>query len=297
MRIKQKITRSFIYYGTHIIIFIFRLFPLSFDSWLGAMGGKMAYLLLTRERKRGISNILKAFPDKDTKWAKQQLKKGFANFGRSVMELIKLDTIVKHIDSYIKVENFQLFELARSKGKGVIWITGHIGNWELMPVYFAQKGYETYVVAKELYDPRMDRLLNGLREKYGVHPVIRGSSGSGKKILKALRSNSILGMLIDQDTDVQGVFVKFFGDFAFTPRGASDLAIKTDAGIVAGFIRRIDTKHHVITLRAPDLPARTSDYEKDVLLLTQALTDTIEQHIREHPYDWVWMHSRWAKRP
>jgi KDO2-lipid IV(A) lauroyltransferase len=297
MRIKQKITRSFIYYGTNILISIFKIFPLSFDSWLGAELGKIAYLLLKRERKKSINNILKAFPDKDTRWANEQLKKGFANFGRSIMELIKLDTIVKHIDEYIKVENFEVFELARAKGKGVIWITGHIGNWELMPVYFAQKGYETYVVAKELYDPRMDKLLNRLRERYGVHPVIRGSSGSGKKILKALRSNAILGMLIDQDTDVQGVFVKFFGDSAFTPRGASDLAIKTDAGIVAGFITRVDTKHHIITLHAPVLPNKTLDYEKDVLLLTQALTDTIEQHIRQHPYDWVWMHSRWAKRP
>ncbi|MGB9735120.1 MAG: lysophospholipid acyltransferase family protein [bacterium] len=297
MHLKQRLTRAFIFYGTNVIIYFFRLFPISFDTWLGAKLGIVAYALLKREREKAISNILKAFPDRDIDWAKTQIKKSFASFGRSIMELIKLDTIVKHIDEYIKVENFELFQSIQANEKGVIWITGHIGNWELMPVYFAQKGYETYVVAKQLYDPRMDRLLNGLREKYGVHPVIRGSPGSGKKILKAIRSNSILGMLIDQDTDVQGVFVRFFNDLAFTPRGASDLAIKTEAGVIAGFITRIDSTHHVITLHAVNLPDQTMDYERKVFLLTQAMTEKIEEHIKQYPYDWVWMHSRWAKKP
>ncbi len=297
MRTRQRFVRSLVYYGTKSIIFFFRLFPLSFDTWLGAGLGKLAYFVLRSERTRGINNILKAFPDKDGLWARQQLKKSFEGFGRSIMELVKLDTIAKHIDDYIRVENFEAFEQSRTKGNGILWITGHIGNWELMPVYFASKGYETYVVAKGLYDPKMDKLLNDIRERYHVHPVIRGSQGSGKKILRALRSNAILGMLIDQDTDVQGVFVNFFGDTAFTPRGAADLALKAGAGVVAGFITRIDSRHHVITLHTPHIPSKSSNYENDVVSLTQSMTDTIEQHIRRHPADWVWMHSRWAKRP
>ncbi len=297
MRTRQKIARTLVYHGTNAVLFFFRLFPLSFDTWLGARLGRLAYHVLKNEREKGISNLLKAFPGKDRLWARQQLKKSFEGFGRSIMELVKLDTIVRHIDDYIHVENFDAFEQALVKGKGILWITGHIGNWELMPVYFAQKGYETYVVAKQLYDPRMDGLINGLREKYGVHPVLRGSEGSGKKILRALRSNAILGMLIDQDTDVQGVFVNFFGDKAFTPRGAADLALKAGAGIVAGFITRTDSGHHVITLHNLIVPLKTSNYEDDVAALTQAMTIAIEQHIRQHPSDWVWMHSRWAKRP
>jgi KDO2-lipid IV(A) lauroyltransferase len=297
MKIRQKIARALVYYGTNAVLFFFRLFPLSFDTWLGAGLGRIAYSVLKTERTKGVNNILKAFPGKDRLWAQEQLKKSFEGFGRSIMELVKLDTMVRHIDDYIRVENFGAFEQALAKGKGILWITGHIGNWELMPVYFARKGYETYVVAKQLYDPRMDGLINRIRETYGVHPVLRGSTGSGKKILRALRSNAILGMLIDQDTDVQGVFVNFFGDKAFTPRGASDLALKAGAGVVAGFITRTDHGHHVITLHDPIVPLTTSNYENDVLSLTQAMTDAIEQHIRQHPSDWVWMHSRWAKRP
>ena len=297
MKIKQRFARTLVYFGTQSIIFIFRLFPLGFDTWLGAGLGRLAYYVLKNERSRGIKNILKAFPGKDSVWAQQQLRQSFEGFGRSIMELVKLDTITKRVDDYIRVENFGAFEQARAKGNGILWITGHIGNWELMPVYFASKGYETYVVAKGLYDPRMDKLVNDLRERYKVHPVIRGSQGSGKKILRALRSNAILGMLIDQDTDVQGVFVNFFGDTAFTPRGAADLALKANAGIVAGFITRIDSRRHVITLQNPIVPSKTSNYEDDVVSLTQAMTDAIEQHIRLHPADWVWMHSRWAKRP
>lgn len=297
MRIRQRLVRALVYYGTKSILYFFRLLPLGFDTWLGARLGRTAYLLLQSERRKGIGNIMKAFPDRDEIWAKKQLKKSFEGFGISVMELIKLDTIVRHIDDYISVENFNAFEGAIKKGQGIIWITGHIGNWELMPVYFAKKGYGLYVVAKGVYDPRMDKLLNDMRERYNVHPVIRGSQGAGKKILRALRSNAILGMLIDQDTDVQGVFVDFFGYAAFTPRGAADLALKSSAGVVAGFITRTDTHHHVITLHGPIEISRTSDYERDVVALTQAMTGYIEQHIREYPSDWVWMHSRWAKKP
>ncbi len=297
MKLKQRFSRALVYYGTTSIIFFFRLLPLAFDTWIGAWLGRLAYRVLPRERDRGMHNILKAFPGKDSAWAQQQLKKSFEGFGRSIMELVKLDTIVRNIDDYIRVENFEVFEQAQANGNGILWITGHIGNWELMPVYFARKGYQTYVVAKQLYDPKMDGLINGLRERYGVHPVLRGSQGAGKKILRALRSNAILGMLIDQDTDVQGVFVQFFGDAAFTPRGASDLALKAGAAIVAGFITRVDSKHHVITLRTPVVPEATGQEERDVVALTQSMTGVIEQHIREHPADWVWMHARWAKRP
>ncbi len=297
MRIRQRFVRALVYYSTKAIIGFFRIFPLSFDAWIGAGLGKTAYYLLPSERHKSIKNILKAFPDKDVTWAKQQLKQSFKGFGISVMELIKLDTIVRHIDDYIRIDNFAAFDAAIKEKKGILWITGHIGNWELMPVYFAKKGYQTYVVAKGLYDPRMDNLVNGLRERYGVHPVVRGSPGSGKRILKALRSNGILGMLIDQDTDVQGVFVRFFGDTAFTPRGAADLALKAGAGVVAGFITRTAPGHHIIKLYGPVVPIKTSSYENDVMSLTQSMSDYIEQHIKQHPQDWVWMHSRWAKRP
>ena len=297
MKIRQRVARAFVYYGTKAILFFFSLFPLRFDTWLGVWLGRAAYYMLPRESGKAIQNILKAFPEKDQAWAHSRLKQGFESFGRSIMELIKLDTIVKHIDDYIKVENFGAFEKAFSNGRGILWITGHIGNWELMPVYFAQKGYDVYVVAKELYDPRMDRVLNTIRERYNVRPILRGSDGAGKAILRALRSNAILGMLIDQDTDVQGVFVDFFGDRAFTPRGAADLALKAGASVVAGFITRTDSLHHVITLHGPIEIHRTPDHEKDVTALTQSMTDEIERHIRRYPHDWVWMHSRWAKRP
>ena len=297
MRLRQRFIRSLVYYGTRAVIGFFRMLPLGLDTRLGAVLGTMAYHALAGEREKGVDNIMKAFPDKDRAWARWQLKKSFRGFGRSVMELVKLDTIIEHIDDYISVENMDAFKAAASNGKGIIWITGHIGNWELMPVYFAQKQHRAYVVAKEIYDPRMDGLINGLRRRAGVHPILRGSEGAGKKILKALRSNAILGMVIDQDTDVQGVFVDFFGDKAFTPRGAADLAIKAGAGVVAGFITRTDAVHHVITVHGPIVPERTSDTERDVVALTQAMTDCIERHIREHPADWVWMHARWAKRP
>ncbi len=297
MKLKQRTLRAIIYYGTKALISLFNLLPYTIAVWLGARLGLLVYYVLPYERKKSIKNILKAFPEMDHKWAAMQIRETFQRLGISIMELVKIETIARHIDEYITVKNMDVLEQSIKKGAGVIWITGHIGNWELMPVYFAKKGYKVYVVAKRLYDHRIDDIINDLRRNHGVQPIIRGEQGSSKAILKALRSNSLLGMLIDQDTDVQGVYVKFFGDMAFTPRGASDLAIKAGSDVIAGFITRTGKNRHIITIHGPITYKRTSDYEKDVIGLTQEMTVLIEQHIRNHPSDWVWMHSRWAKKP
>ncbi len=164
-----------------------------------------------------------------------------------------------------------------------------------MAAAVAMKGYPVYVIGKQLYDPRMDRILVRNRERSGYRNIARG--GSAKKIIRALRSNSILGILIDQDTNVDGVFVNFFGMPAYTPIGPVVLAAKSGASIVPIAIQIMPDFRHRILIKEPVALTFTGDRQQDLVVNTQKLSDFLEETIRAYPTQWVWMHERWKTKP
>ncbi|HSM12604.1 MAG TPA: lysophospholipid acyltransferase family protein, partial [Thermoanaerobaculia bacterium] len=133
--------------------------------------------------------------------------------------------------------------------------------------------------------------LLDLRGRFGTRTIVRGRPGAARDLLRTLRSGGALGMLIDQDTRVEGVFVEFFGRPAWTPVGAAEIAQKLGAAVHPTFIERCpDGRHRARIEPALGLPA-------DPVAATQAMTDRIEQQIRRVPEQWVWMHRRWRRRP
>jgi KDO2-lipid IV(A) lauroyltransferase len=133
------------------------------------------------------------------------------------------------------------------------------------------------------------------RSSAGLKSIWRGQPGAAKQMLRALRQGEILGLLIDQDTRVQSVFVNFFGAPASTPRAAADLALRTGAAVVVGFCQRDAQGRYQMSMRELDLPH--ADGEAAVVALTAALTARIEEAIRAAPAQWVWMHQRWKTQP
>jgi KDO2-lipid IV(A) lauroyltransferase len=182
-------------------------------------------------------------------------------------------------------------------GRGVIFVTGHIGNWELLAALVARRGYDACVVATPVYDERIDQRLVAARAVHGVETIRRGSASAARQLLSALRRNAVLGMLIDQDTDVDGAFVPFFGRLAHTPIGAASLALRTDARVICGFLVREGTSRHRVVLDGPVELVRTGDPDRDAAENTIRLTQLIERHIRAHPDQWIWFHRRWKRRP
>jgi hypothetical protein len=157
-------------------------------------------------------------------------------------------------------------------GKGAIVITGHVGNWELFFRRFVAAGYDARAVGKEQNDPRLTAWMERLRGP--GRTIWRGAPGAARQLLKTLRGNGVLAMLIDQDTKVQGVFVPFFGDLAWTPRAAADLSLRTGAGVAAMFAHRKPGGGHVVSGRRVAY-ASTGDLEADVVGLTAAMTRAI----------------------
>jgi KDO2-lipid IV(A) lauroyltransferase len=162
--------------------------------------------------------------------------------------------------------------------------------------YMAQLGYPVNVVARAIYDERLNRLLLKYREEASVRVVLRDSPAAGRMILQALKKREILGMLIDQDTKVKGVMAEFFGRRANTPSGPAILAVRRSIPVVAGFIHRAsDGKHHIIIYPEVEI-SRTGEFEKDVESTTQRFNQLIEREIRSYPCQWVWVHRRWRRK-
>lgn len=185
---------------------------------------------------------------------------------------------------------------ALSHGKGVILVTGHCGNWEWMNLALQAAGIPMTAAGRRLRDPRFDRFVTRLRTRFGGEAVARGE-GAGQALLRALHRGRVVGLLIDQDVAVPGVFVPFFGEPAWTPTGAAFLALRRGCPIVLGFARRDQDGAMGIILQPAIWPTGSHAKEEDVGKLTALLTTRIEDHIRSCPEQWVWFHERWRRKP
>ena len=185
---------------------------------------------------------------------------------------------------------------ALSAGRGVIAVTAHYSAWELIPRAVKLLGHETGIVGRRLANPAVSGMLDSLRRRPGVEIIDRGSGARG--LLRALRNNRAVGILIDQDTTaVEGGFVDFFGIPALTPLGPARLAIRFGIPVVTLHIHREDDGSYLLLIDEPLDLAGYRETAEDVLELTQQLTSRIEGWIREDPRQWIWFHERWARRP
>ncbi|MGM0441601.1 MAG: lysophospholipid acyltransferase family protein [Elusimicrobiota bacterium] len=263
---------------------------------VGLMVGKVLGLgtcfLATAYKERVDSNLKKAFPGKSPSQIRYLRIETYKNIGMNLVDFALLNFRSKEYwFKRIEIKNEKYLREAIQKGKGVLYVTAHTGNWELMAAYLTMKGYPLNVIAREIYDKRLNSLLVNLRKKRGVKTIYRTGRGNTRRMLSALKRGEILGVLIDQDTKVGGVFVNFFGRLAHTPTAVSQFARSGNTVVIPGFIYRKEDYSHTIKLQPPRKAG------KDVKKETQEFTKIIEDFIRRHPTQWVWMHPRWKTRP
>ena len=267
---------------------------------LGAALGRLAYRLARNDRKVAISNIQQAMGgDLGKEGVEAVARACFEHLGRSAGEVVallsgKLDPIFW---TTLEQEHENNLEDALAMGRGVVAVTGHLGNWELMAAALAARGFPINTVAKRSYDPRFTRMIHEFREERGVHCLYRRDPELGIKAGHVLSSNQVLGLLIDQDTKVPGTFVEFFGKLAYTPTGAAALAHKFNTPMLTIFTHRNGLDSHEIEISKPFMPTRAPSPELGIARDTQILTSMIEAAVRRHPEQWVWMHRRWKTRP
>ncbi len=271
--------------------------PVRWVSGLGAWLGRAAFVVARGERRKALRHLALAFPEKSASARDAIARASFEHLGRCVGELVCARQIDRHLDEWVEwpAADRALLDAALARGKGVVFVSGHVGNWELTARGVTARGYDGATIAREASDPRTTALIARLRASGNTGTIWRGHPGAAKAMLKQLRAGKILGLLIDQDTKVQSVFVPFFGHLASTPRAAADLALRTGAALVVGTCPRVAPFRYRLSLVEVPLP-ETAD-EAAVVALTATLTRRLEDVVRQHPEQWVWMHERWKRRP
>ena len=293
---KFKFRRYYLYYLARVGIFLFSLLPSKTGLFLGAKAGALAYYILPGYRKITFGNLELAFGAEKTKdELKRIARRVFENLGKSAFELVRFPKINEtNIGRLVKLENPDRLKKALEKGKGVLIITAHIGNWELMAATLRLNDFPGVTVGRRIYFDKYDKYLNYLRKTHDVNVIYRDDSP--RKILKVLKENRIVGIVADQDVDsVDGVFVDFFGVPAYTPSGPAVLAMASGAPLVPVFIVR-NNGTHTLYIEEPIELADTGDREKDVVTNTQKWSNVVESFIRRYPDQWVWMHRRWKTK-
>lgn len=296
-KLKKRLKNWLIYRFIKSLIATLNLSPRRLSLFIGSNLGKFAYLILPEARKITFKNLKIAFPHLDINTYKKIALKVFESLGKNSADAIRLQRMDwGEINQMVEAEGMEHFDRAYRLGKGVMAVTGHIGNFELLAVYFSLKGYKISVIGRELYDPRLNKLLLQHREKMGVENI--PSTSSVKEVIKALNSGRALGVLMDQDSSrVRGIFVNFFGKLAKTPVGPLILALKLNCPVVPMAIIRTKKDNYKIIVQEEIKPLPGKSREENIVYLTQRCTDFLEKIIREYPDQWAWMHKRWRTSP
>jgi Kdo2-lipid IVA lauroyltransferase/acyltransferase len=294
LRIRKRLSRFSLLWLIRLLRLLVRLLPYRIGVRTGALFGMIAYHLLQRERKRTIAHLSRGYPDKSSDWIAGTARRCFKHLGMSLFEVLMMTPgRALGITEFGGEENIRT---ALSRGKGVVVVTGHIGNWELMGHAAAARGYTMSVIAAPIEPASVNDIIVGLRSSLGVKTILRSRSGAAKELIRVFKENRLLGILIDQDTDVEGAFVDFMGSPAWTPTAAASMALKFDAPVLIASIKRLSPLRHRVTVDLPDL-IRTGDVDRDILMNTAMFTKKLEERIRECPEQWVWMHRRWRRQP
>jgi len=268
------------------------LLPLGAAQVLGRAIGRLGYWLLPGQRRLTLAHLERAFGASLEPGRRARIARGvFENLGQNIMEWLLLPKLSQQaLQRQVACEGLEHLREALRKGNGVIGLTAHFGNWELIPLYLSSLGFEGAVLARRLRYPEYESFLVTLRAQRGVPTLARGSV---KEVAKVLRANHIVGMLPDQDIDsLEGIFVDFFGHPAYTPVGPAALSIMTGAPIVPCFLLREAGDYRLIIEPPVPMP-QTNDRAQAIRELTQAWSRVVESYLRRAPDHWVWMHRRW----
>jgi KDO2-lipid IV(A) lauroyltransferase len=275
------------------------LIPIGPALRLGGWGGALAYRLFGQTRRLALTHLALAFPEKGQAELEAIARQMFVNLGRSAMELTSIRSFDHRLAEYVVMPDPGPLLEARARGKGVIFVTGHIGNWELAARLVGKMAGPVAAIAKRGGDARLNAVIERFRAEASITTLWREDPSTARAMLRVFKQGHVLGILVDQDTAVQGVWVPFFGRLAYTPRAPADLALRSGATIlVGGACRRGDRPGDGFTFEVKQVPydAAPADREAEVHRITAACQAIMEELIRRHPADWVWMHERWKSQ-
>ncbi len=272
--------------------------PRSLATFVGSVLGLTAFRLLPRDRYRIVRHLSLVYGDSLSHREKERIaRRFFINSGRNLTDVIRFrDHFDDEITSLVDVEGMEHFDAAYRRGKGLVSITGHLGNFELGAAYVAGLGYKLAVIGRQMYDSRLDELLVGNRETRGLTNI--ATNDSPRRFYRWLKDGGAVGVLIDIDSiRVRSIFVPVFGRSALTPVGQTLIGLKADAAFVPMACVRTPSDRYRLIVRPEVRIERTGDIDRDAWLMTAACSAALEQLIDEYRDQWIWLKNRWLTSP
>lgn len=259
---------------------------------------RVLYTLLPKLRKTAEANLRIAFPNWSNAQRKSVIRGMVRNLGWMAAEFARFPRYTKeNIQAVVSLDGHENFLEGHRRGKGVLYLTGHLGAWELSSFAHALYGFPLHYMARPIENRRIDALVNIYRGFSGNEPIFKNESA--RTILKVLKEAGTIGILADQNTmPSEAAFVDFFGKAASTTTGIARLALHTDAAVVPGYAVWDEAiRKYRLRFEPPVELIRTGDEERDVTENTQKFTKVLEEIIRRYPDQWTWVHRRWNTRP
>ena len=264
--------------------------PVGISTRIARFFGSLFYILMPKRRKTALSNLSLAFRDSISHEQKKFLaKEAFCNIATSLMEFFRIPSMLRDASMRFEIEGAEHLDRALAKGKGVLFVVSHLGSWEYLEFLFYLRNYSCMVVVREIKNAYIYRWLQSLREQTRIRSVDRVRSV--KEILRSLKRNQMVAVLIDQWAGHDGVWVDFFGEKTSTTSLPARLASRTGAALVPGYCIRTTPGNYKIVLK-PEIPVNTADenFEEETTL---KLNRQLEEEIRHYPGQWTWTHRRW----
>jgi Kdo2-lipid IVA lauroyltransferase/acyltransferase len=289
------------YVAVRAVLALLTVMPPSFATRVAMVGSRSLFACLPRLRRIGLRNLELAFPDLVLTERCQLLKQSFENFGRIIADFAHFSrTTPADLAARVETSLPQVFQAryraAKAAGRAVIFVTPHLGNWEILALATSAIFEPIPYLARPLDNPLLERYASRIRSRFGNRPI--NKRDSVLEGLGILDGGGDLGLLADVNTlQRDGVFVPFFGHLACTTRSVAMLALRTNA-LIAPVCCVWDTNRYRILVGELVEAVRTASYAKKNIIDTTALyTAEIEKFIRAYPGQWIWIHRRWKTRP
>lgn len=273
-----------------------RLLPFSIAVWIGKQLGTLYYLLDRRHRKIATDNVALGFGKEKSDRQRRDIVIGsFQGLGQTFAEFVCLPKRAKRpnpdMEPWVAIDGFEHYLAAHKENRGVLLLTAHFGNWELIPYAFSLRGFPMHAVFRPLDNPYLNRWLRQLRERMGT--TVLDKRVAAAQIIPLLRQGEMVAILLDQKTqDADAVFVDYFGRPAATHKGLALLALRTGAQVLPVFMIREGGRHRMIIEKGIQV-TRTGVLSHDIAEATALFTRKIESYVRQYPNLWLWVHRRW----
>jgi Kdo2-lipid IVA lauroyltransferase/acyltransferase len=274
------------------------ILPRPAARFVGVRFATVAFAVRGPLRRAAEFNLRLAFPEWTDAQREQAIKGMIRQVGWMAGEFSQFPKYTReNIGQIVAVDGEENFDCARARGKGVLFLTGHMSAWELAPFAHALYGHPLHFLVRPVANRRVDALVNSYRCLSGNAPIEKNRAA--RAILKVLAGGGTVGILADHNTALEeSVFVDFFGVPASTTSGLARIALRTDAAVVPGFLRwDAASGKYVLGFTPPVELSRSGDEERDVSENTARFTKVIETFVRAHPDQWLWVHKRWKTRP